>query len=346
MPAWLIPVPVEKEALAEETAAAEALVEGDYTAASWTSFAAALANAKAVIADENATQEAVDAALAALATAKAGLETAPPPVDKEALAELTGAAEALNEAYYTADSWASFATALASAKAVLADGNATQFAVDAAVVALTTAKEALVIKPDLEVFSVTADKDKVAANESFNVSAAFTEPQATNAAILKITFDSSKFDFKAFYPAAGVETLMPKNVEDDVWEYTVMSQGYNTTDYGYFAFTSKEGIDLNDEANEITVEVTYVLKNAAGEKAIYAISGSTSIVTGKPIPTPVPGDTTGKGYVDLIDLSNVIDMFGYDTNTPNWDTVYKNFDFNNNGVIDIYDVVFVAQQIK
>ena len=60
----------------------------------------------------------------------------------------------------------------------------------------------------------------------------------------------------------------------------------------------------------------------------------------------VPGDTTGKGYVDLIDLSNVIDMFGITAEHPDWNTVYKFYDFNNNGRIDIQDIVFVAQQIK
>ncbi|MCL2766641.1 MAG: dockerin type I domain-containing protein, partial [Peptococcaceae bacterium] len=59
----------------------------------------------------------------------------------------------------------------------------------------------------------------------------------------------------------------------------------------------------------------------------------------------VPGDTTGKGYVDLIDLSNVIDMFGYGQTTPGWNTLYKFFDFNGNGRIDIYDIVYVAQRI-
>ena len=47
--------------------------EDDYTSDTWAEFADALADAEAVLADENASEEEVSAAVAALDAAKAGL---------------------------------------------------------------------------------------------------------------------------------------------------------------------------------------------------------------------------------------------------------------------------------
>ncbi len=68
-----VPPVVEKGALQNAVAEAKDLAEKDYTAESWAPFAAALADAEAVLADEGATQEQVDGALAALTTAKDNL---------------------------------------------------------------------------------------------------------------------------------------------------------------------------------------------------------------------------------------------------------------------------------
>lgn len=66
-----------------------------------------------------------------------------PTVDKSKLNAAIMAAEALNEADYTAESWAELETALAAAKTVAAKYGATQTEVDAALNALTTAQAAL-----------------------------------------------------------------------------------------------------------------------------------------------------------------------------------------------------------
>lgn len=66
------------------------------------------------------------------------------PVDKAALAGAIAAAGSLDPEHYTADSWAAFVAALTDAQGVLADGDATQAEVDAALAALTSARAALV----------------------------------------------------------------------------------------------------------------------------------------------------------------------------------------------------------
>ncbi|MDH6367429.1 MULTISPECIES: endo-alpha-N-acetylgalactosaminidase family protein, partial [unclassified Breznakia] len=114
------PVVVDKTALESTITDAEALTEADYTADSWAVLEDALADAKAVVADTNATQQEVDDAKAALENAINDLVTVTV-VDKTALESTITEAEALTEADYTADSWAVLEDALADAKAVVAD---------------------------------------------------------------------------------------------------------------------------------------------------------------------------------------------------------------------------------
>ena len=70
------PVPVDKSKLTAAVDAAGKLSEKDYTADSWTPFAKALADAKAVAAKQDASQADVDAAVKALVDAQAGLKKA------------------------------------------------------------------------------------------------------------------------------------------------------------------------------------------------------------------------------------------------------------------------------
>lgn len=123
-----------------------------YTADSWKTFADAMAHAKAVIADDSATQQDVDKALKALTDAYAGLTEKTPepaPVSKSELDKKIKAIEAekLDGSKYTADSWKAFETALAHAKAVIGNANSTQFDIDNALSMLNDARAALKEKP-------------------------------------------------------------------------------------------------------------------------------------------------------------------------------------------------------
>ena len=68
------PAPVDKSKLTAAVDAAGKLAEKDYTADSWTPFAKALVDAKAVAAKQDASQTDVDAAVKALADARTGLK--------------------------------------------------------------------------------------------------------------------------------------------------------------------------------------------------------------------------------------------------------------------------------
>ena len=133
-------VAVDTSALQSAIVDAETLVAGDYTADTWAAFTAALSAAKAALYGEQAD---VDAAVAALAAAKAALAAKP---DVTALEAAIAEIKALVKADYTSATWEALETALAAAKAALkADAQAD---VDAAVAALAAAKAALAEMPD------------------------------------------------------------------------------------------------------------------------------------------------------------------------------------------------------
>ena len=91
-------------------------------------FTDALAAARDVYADGDAMQDEVNTAWQNLMSAMANMRLKP---DKDALKGLVTQAEGLNEADYEAEGFAVMRTALATAKEVLADENATQDKVDA-----------------------------------------------------------------------------------------------------------------------------------------------------------------------------------------------------------------------
>lgn len=142
---------INKEDLqaAVEAVTAEGYEQSKYTAESWAVLQAALTTANEALANENATQEEVDAAKTNLDAAVAAL-VAPvaPAVDKTALNEAIE--NALTEqGNYTDESWQAYTEALNAAKTVQANENATQDAVDTAVKALNEAKNGLTEKqPD------------------------------------------------------------------------------------------------------------------------------------------------------------------------------------------------------
>ncbi|MDR3363702.1 MAG: FIVAR domain-containing protein, partial [Clostridiales Family XIII bacterium] len=150
---------ISKSLLSASIAQAWALDQSKYTAATWDKLTNAVLTAQDVYADEGATQAQVDAArtqvsaaigaLALQAAAASALPLAAVPLaaaaaaDTAALAKAVKAAEALDEADYTTESWAALQTALKASKALLENGGAAQTAVDAQAKALSGAASGL-----------------------------------------------------------------------------------------------------------------------------------------------------------------------------------------------------------
>ena len=139
---------VDKTGLKKAIAEAEKLVKEDYTEESWNNMVKYLDAAKAVDANAEATQYDVSLAIANLGDAVKDLVAVEKPdqkpANKDALQSAVDKYSKYNKADYTADSWKKFEEALNHAKTVLADEDATQAEVDAAVSALNIAAEGLV----------------------------------------------------------------------------------------------------------------------------------------------------------------------------------------------------------
>ena len=111
-----------------------------YTEGSVANLVEPMANAKAVLDDADATQEAVDASYEALIRAYLDLRLIP---NKDLLQGLINKAETLNATNYSAKTWSVMMEALNGAKATLADPEATQEEVDNAKEVLTKAMSGL-----------------------------------------------------------------------------------------------------------------------------------------------------------------------------------------------------------
>jgi|GEM_PF-5720884 len=143
----LTTAPVDKTELLELIAAVEDTVKGNRTDESWTAFQNALTAAQAVADDDEATQQQVNDALAALTDAFNGLEDkAVVPADKTALNEKIDAVKETEKGNYTDESWEAFQTALSAAQTIAADDEATQEQVDEALVELSAAFSGLAEK--------------------------------------------------------------------------------------------------------------------------------------------------------------------------------------------------------
>ena len=112
----------------------------EYTPATAEIFKGALEHARSILAKEDATQEEIDAAYAALQNVIFGLRLIP---NKDKLDELIKEAESTDFSKYTVASGNALKTALAHAKAVFADENATENDVKSAEKELKTAMKGL-----------------------------------------------------------------------------------------------------------------------------------------------------------------------------------------------------------
>lgn len=142
----------DKALLQEKYDTYSALDLSGYTEESAAKLTEALANAKAVLDDENALQERIDAAVAALDSAFAGLTDKPVvTVNKYLLGlliEKSDEAVAEADTYLKNEAWTNFETALAAAKTVYEDENATEAEVADAVDALSNAYMLIRKAPD------------------------------------------------------------------------------------------------------------------------------------------------------------------------------------------------------
>ena len=123
------------------------LNKADYTVDSWNNLEAAYNKALEVLENTTATQEQVDKACDDLDRAINALVKAPIVADKTELLKAIEAAKDLVEKDYTSESWKTLQDALDAANKVVANKDATQEEIDAAVDAINDAIDKLEAKP-------------------------------------------------------------------------------------------------------------------------------------------------------------------------------------------------------
>ncbi|SHH08943.1 Uncharacterised Sugar-binding Domain [Anaerosphaera aminiphila DSM 21120] len=272
---------VDKTALESKITEAESKKKEDYTAESFKVLEDALANAKTVNENDNATQDDVDKALANLTKAVDALvEKEPEPtVDKTALQAKYDEVKDKAKGNYTDDSWNAFETARNAAKTVLDKADATQAEVNTALANLTTVIAGLAEKepePTVDKTALQAKydevKDKVQDNYTDDSWNSFTTARDSAQAILeKVDATQTEVDDALANLTTAVEGLVEKEPEPTVNKDALQTKydevkdkaKDNYTDDSWNAFeTAREAAkNILDKVDATQTEVNTALNN-------------------------------------------------------------------------------------
>ena len=170
--------------------------------------------------------------------------------------------------------------------------------------------------------------DKVYLDEGtyFNVATSVTKPLKSNVVVLDYAFDKSKIEYANYTLPAGVDFISYTPTETGA-RLTLMVQDYNMKDIVTTMFYAK--VDLEETGSLIKAAGQFVVKGET-EKEVIVLSSELGYWPPDPI-----------SVFNLIYLSNVIDAFGKNSKDADWPD-YKRYDFNQDGRINIVDIVFVA----
>lgn len=316
---------VDKTVLIAAIDAAKAVNLDGYTEESVQAFREALTEAEAVAADESATQIVVDNAVTALLNAETALERGENPapmVNRDVLAAAVAAASKLIESDYTAESWAPFAKALADAKAVAEDANASQNEIDAKAIALIEAQSELVTKMPAQSVDKTSLNMLIGAMEGMDLSGyteetvqAFAEAlKSAKAVAADETADQSAVNDALLALAKSRAALMIAPVAKPEVDRSVLDMAiaaadklaesdYTAESWAPFAKALAAAKSVGRDADQSAV-------NTAVINLVQAKSGLVETVpTPDPIPTPDPGDATG--LVDVIKVAESLKEADY-----------------------------------
>jgi len=195
-------------------------------------------------------------------------------------------------------------------------------------IAMSMAVPAIAENPESDAEIKLTVTQKPVYGEPFTLKTEFGKQTASNLVVLDYTWDAGLFEYAGFTLAEGVEHVGTK-FDSGIAEITVMTRGYNAKVLGDFMLLLKsESANLTSAVN---VSADYVVKDS-NDKSVKNSAASADVLI-------LPAKFT------LIDLSNLIDWFDFDETHPDWNTKYIFWDFNNDGRIDIYDVVYVARLI-
>ena len=182
--------------------------------------------------------------------------------------------------------------------------------------------------------TLATNKPVVHPDEYFNVSVSFPGEMESNLIKLSFTFDADNFEFAGYTPADGA-TLLTREYGAGYATVMVMVNDYGMESLGDLMLKAKD--DTKVGSSEVAATALFVERDGNLDKAVREGKGSYNQTTSNA--------GTPEFVIDMIVLSNLIDAFGMTSADPGWD-LYSHFDYNGNGVIDISDIVTVAQMIK
>ena len=188
---------------------------------------------------------------------------------------------------------------------------------------------------------MSTDAHLVDAGQYFTIETEFSRERETNAIDMTYTFDGELFAFANFTPAEGVSVLHTEHGEGYV-RLVLMAPNYDVQEIGSVMLRALADAEFDSRWASVALSVDFVERDAEGVKTIQTAAAAVHFTTVGDWGGPGTGP---QGPFTLIDLSNIIDIFGTNNTHPNWNTHYTFWDFNNNGSIDIYDIVWVAQRV-
>ena len=282
----------------------------EYTEESWASFETALNDAKGVFANENASQNDVDQACESLSKAIEELK-----FNKSQLKAVIDQAENKNSEDYTEESWEVFANALAEAKSVFEDEDATPEMVDEACRKLNEAINGLTVKVNKPELKDLIDKVQDKKSEDYTDASwyAFETALEEAKAVLEDEAATSEQISQAYKKLdEAIKGLTPKKQVDksELQKWIDEAGNKNKDEYTEESWASFEtalnnakGVFANENASQEEVD------DAKGklEKAVYDLvkaTGSEQKPTEKPDtkpeqnPTDKPGTTPEQNPTD------------------------------------------------
>lgn len=203
--AWSrVEIGIKKDTVTAETKAAlktaidemGSLTESDYTAKSWNAYKAAIDAANPLLTKQDATNTECQAAIQSIEKAKAALvlkRDLASESTKTALKAAIDGTTGYNGANYTTASWKAFSAAVANAKSLLADSDATETQCQEAIREIERTKAALVIaKVNVSNITISGLSKTIAVGKKIQLTAKVSPANATNKTV-KWTTSNKKY---------------------------------------------------------------------------------------------------------------------------------------------------------
>lgn len=268
-------------------------------------------------------------------------------VDKEGLDLAIASAETLKEGDYTEESWQVLQGALVAAKAVAANEEASQDDVDIALADLQEAINGLkrIAGAEVPVISIQGP-NYVAPGETLTTYVSVnTYGERILAADIVIDYDEDLFEYEDCSETGDLILVGESTDQAGKLRFILAGAGEEAAVKG-----DVQLLELVFKAKSVRDTGTIAPTSATELAKLVTVDGNTDIevivpdFAGKDIAIVSLGDINNDGVVDIKDLGFVALHYYKTTASPDWNFV-KIADINGDGKIDIEDLVYVAMRM-